>query len=196
MTALANQMQEKMTVRLNELRGKVIGQMTSTGERIKSRPAVKGDDSFQKIQTHQVMQKNDDGATILGAVIGVPGLDPIVEAAVDVAIDAFSDRKATRERPQDLIALSPKQEAQIREKNEDDMKLFQALDEKLNFLNSAISCGNTWAMIDTITNDIQIIEGIGTPKHVMGKKPEQPTEEHISYIASIEANRAVGIHLR
>tara|TARA_B100001750_G_C15515388_1_gene606712 strand:+ start:731 stop:1318 length:588 start_codon:yes stop_codon:yes gene_type:complete len=195
MTALSNQMHEKMTVRLNELRGKVITKMTGTGERIKSRPSLPGDNALKEISTHQVMQRNDDGATILGAAIGIPGLDPIVEAAIDVGTDMFADRKAVHERPQDKMTLTPKQQRQIREKNDEDLKVFQALDENLNFLNTAMSCGNIWAMIDPQTNDIQVIEGMDTPKHVMTANNE-PSEEHINHIAVMSANKAVGIHLR
>ena len=194
MTALSHQMQARMTVRLNELRGKVMTQMKGAGERIKSRPSLPGDKSLEKVSNHLIMKQNDDGATILGAAIGIPGLDGIAETAIDVATELYGDRKAVHERPQDRTALSPKAEACIRDQNEQDLKLFQSLDEKLNFLDSAISCGSVWAMIDTQTDELFIIDDIETPKYIMDKKPEI-SEEGLSFFASLQANRAVGMHL-
>jgi len=52
MSGLSQQMQGKMTLVLNDLRQKTVARMTEAGERIKKRPALKGDDSFTKVQFH------------------------------------------------------------------------------------------------------------------------------------------------
>lgn len=169
MTQLSQQMQGKMTLVLNELRGKTIARMTEAGERIKKRPALKGDDSFKKVQSHQVMQKNDDGAMILSAAIGVPGLSETADAALDVAEQLYGDRKATHERPQDKMEFTPKQEAKIRDENAQDLAQFQDLDNKLNTLNTYISQGYTFGL--DWNGELIPWEQIEDPKHTMKMNP-------------------------
>jgi hypothetical protein len=143
MTQLSQQMQEKMTLVLSELRTKTIARMTETGERIRRRPQLQGDDSLQKIQHHPLMVQNDDGATIMNAAIGIPGLSMEMDAALDVAETLYGDRKATYARPQDEVRYTPRQERDIRDKNRMDLALFMDLDDKLNTLNTYIAQGYT-----------------------------------------------------
>lgn len=202
MTALTNQMQDKMTIRLNELRQKVIGQMTSTGERIKKRPSLPGDEALQKVSNHDVMKQDDDGFQVLSAAIGLPGLGETAGTMVDVGIDLYADRKATRERPQDRIELSPKQERQIREQNAADLHIFMELDEKLTFLNSAIASGDVVGLavsngdtLYTFTEQEAIAQGLSIPKANMQGSPDKykPSDEFIAYHANMQANRLSGI---
>jgi len=169
MSALSNQMQGKMTLILNDLRGKTVARMTEAGERIKKRPALKGDDSFKKVQSHQVMQKNDDGAMMLSAAIGIPGLSEGVDAALDIGEQLYGDRKATHARPQDEATYSPKQESMIRDQNAQDLALFEGLDDKLNTLNTYISQGYTLGL--DWNGELIPWEQIEGPKHTMKMNP-------------------------
>jgi hypothetical protein len=143
MTTLSNQMQAKMTMRLHELRQKTLARMGETGERIKNRPQLKGDNSFSKIKHHPVMQRDDDGAMIMSFAMGIPGLNGMIETVADVALEMYGDRKATHDRPQDRKLYTPKQEASIRDGNRQDLALFMDLDDKLNTLNTYIAQGYT-----------------------------------------------------
>ena len=169
MSGLSQQMQGKMTLVLNDLRQKTVARMTEAGERIKKRPALKGDDSFTKVQFHQVMQKNDDGAMILSAAIGIPGLSETADAAMDVAEQLYGDRKATHERPQDKMEFTPKQEAKIRDANAQDLALFEGLGDKLNTLNTYIAQGYTLGL--DWNGELIPWEQIEDPKHTMKIDP-------------------------
>jgi len=169
MSGLSQQMQGKMTLVLNDLRQKTVARMTEAGERIKKRPALKGDDSFTKVQSHQVMQKNDDGAMILSAAIGIPGLSETADAAMDVAEQLYGDRKATHERPQDKMEFTPKQEAKIRDANAQDLALFEGLGDKLNTLNTYIAQGYTLGL--DWNGELIPWEQIEDPKHTMKIDP-------------------------
>lgn len=183
MSTLSQQMHQRMTLRLSELRQQVLGQMVVTGERIKKRPAV--DDSYSQIKSHAVMQKNDDGATVLGFVVGVPGLNETMNATVDVATEIYGDRKAVHERPQDQKPLSAKQERQIRDLNRMDLKLFKDLDEKLELLSTAMSCGHHWGYIDK-TGELQMLE---TPVQPVFEPTIKPINEN-GFFASLTPQRS------
>ncbi len=189
MTALSQQMQGKMTLVLNDLRHKTLARMTERGERIKNRPAV--DDSFKQIQSHQVMQKNDDGATILGAAIGIPGLEGVAESVADVAIELYGDRKATFARPQDDEELSPKQKLKIREENRMDLEVFQNLDDKLNTLNTYIAQGYKLGL--DWNGELIPWEEIDTPKQTMKITPEEELglrADNLNHAPAMNLNRA------
>jgi len=143
MSNLSQQMQEKMTLRLHELRQKTMARMGEAGERIRKRPQLKDDKSLKTIQHHPLMVQNDDGAMIMSAAIGIPGLDATTDAAIDVAEQLYSDRKAAHARPQDDEDYSPTQARDIRIANQQDLALFQDLDDKLNTLNTYIAQGYT-----------------------------------------------------
>lgn len=197
--ALNTEMQAKMTMRLTELRNRIMSKMTSAGERIMARPQLKGDDSLSKIQSHQVMQKNEDGAMIVGFSMGVPGLSGAAETMADVAIELYGDRRATHMRPQDDMEYSMKSEAQIREDNERDLALFMNLNYKLDIVTGALASGSLWALLDQNTGELNILDQdctISAPKPEHAKTQKYGIAfgmDHIPAAHRMAANNAPGM---
>ena len=197
--ALNSQMQAKMTMRLTELRGRIMSQMTAAGERIQQRPQLEGDNTWSKIQSHQVMQKNEDGAMVIGFAMGVPGLSGAMETVTDVALELYGDRRATYMRPQDDKEYSVKAEAQIREDNDRDYTLFMNLNTKLDIVNGALASGNIWALLDKDTGDLNILDQdctISAPKPEYAKTKDYGFSygmDHIPAAHRMAANNAPGM---
>ncbi len=190
MTALSNQMQEKMTLCLNQLRQEVITKMQGAGERIKQRPAVKGDDSLRQVSGHPVMQDDGMGDLLTTALSPVPGLSDIVEAGIDIATTTYDEMNAGK-RPQDEVELSPRQEAQIRVANEIDVRQFHSLQVKLFELEGALASGCVYGMLCEESGDMKFIDvDCKVDMHKPEDRTHQPT---LAFIAQM--TRPLGMHV-
>lgn len=183
MSNLSNQMQQRMNnqltgMRVDQMIGNIKSKMVATGERIEKRPVLEGDNSLEQTRNNDVMVQSRDssGATIIGAAAGVPGLSNVADAAMTVGEEMASNRNSTFERPQDSIEFTPKQEADIKDSNKQDLQLFNSLDAQLLQLQSFQSCGVTHIRIDTQQNTIFPWEETGTPSHKRKLTPEEEAE--------------------
>lgn len=135
------QLQAQMTVTLNEIRGKIAGEMINIYEEMESRPRLKGDKSLPSLAGDKRLHRDDSGSIILSAAMGVPGMSQIMNTVMDVGLELYGSRKSTFARPQDKKPLSIKQIATIREKNRQSVAILASLGEKLDLLDTYIASG-------------------------------------------------------
>lgn len=169
MSTLSQQMQGAMnqslkTARIDTMIKNAKGAMIDAANRIEKRPSLKGCDALEKTSGHSLIKanKDDSGFQMMGMALGGGSA---LEVAADIAVDTYSNRRATQIRPQDERELSPKEEARIRQDNMNDLKKFFSVAEQLETLellkdtcdNDQISPNSNgyWnAIINTDKNDI------------------------------------------
>ena len=183
MSAISNNMQAEMNrrftvTRLDVLTKKTEAIMLAAAERIEKRPSLPGCDALKKTQSHELVlrDKDDAGATFLNGAVSMPGLSAMMDTAVDIVEETYGKRKATFERPQDKISLSPKQECQIRTENQNDLELFYNMEQRLLELQAFQSCRIDTVRIDMETDTMIPWETVSTPKYDMKLTPEEHEE--------------------
>lgn len=189
MTALSQQMQGAMnqklkTARIDTMISNAKGAMIDAANRIEKRPSLDGCNALEKTSNHSLIKANKDDSTFQFMQMAATG-GSALEMAADVAMDTYANRKATQIRPQDSIELSPKHEAQIRQDNANDMKLFFSIADQLSNLeflkeNSGIdNKSDLHAVIDTNSDEIIGVKDMKFEQHGMTPKfnPNMTPEE-------------------
>lgn len=179
---MANQMQSRMDdlmtgIRLESALKLVQVQMLAAAERIEKRPALKGCDALKRTQSHTLVQNSKDAgpSIMVSAAIGTPGLTDTADAAMDAAEQLYSDGKTGRARVQDRRELTPKQEAQYRDDNKNDLALFLNLENKMLALQAFASCGVTH--VDILNSRDEIRPSGLVPKDPV-LKPKLSEKDH------------------
>jgi len=131
------QMQEQMTIALNELRAQVATEMIEILDRISKRPRAPGDKTLPNLagESHR-LNRDDSGSIVLGSAFGIPGLGKMMNIALDVGAELYGSRKSTLARPQDKKPMGAKQKSHILQRNKQDLMLFSSLGQKLDLLDT------------------------------------------------------------
>lgn len=148
------QLQAQMTVCLDTLRGQIASKMIHTLDEMGKRPRIQGADDLPSVSSDSRLNRNEDGMSIIGATMGIPGLSDTMEAAVDAGVELWDSRKASR--PQDEQVLSFREIRSIQEQNDKDMAVYAQLGEQLDLLDVYLASGHTHGM--NIKGDLQPLE--------------------------------------
>ena len=152
MSEITSAMQAEMNQRLSAIRisdaiGKLEGQMAAAVDRIEQRPSFSGCDALKKTESFRNNLKNQrdsafETVSMVAGGIAMGGMT-IMGSAADMAVDTIANRRSTKAPVHLTKKFSPKQESEIREKNQQDLRLFAALQERLGGLHAFQSCGVT-----------------------------------------------------
>jgi hypothetical protein len=87
------------------------------------------------------LNRDEDGMTVAGAVMGVPGVSGVAETVMDVGMELYGSRKATYERPQDDSPLSFREIRAIQDLNNRDIHEFSKLSTELDMIDVYLASG-------------------------------------------------------
>jgi len=161
------QLQAQMTVCLDTLRGQIASKMIHTLDEMGKRPKIQGSDDLPSVSSDSRLNRNEDGMTMIGATMGVPGLSGTMETVADVGVELWDSRKM--KRPQDDNILSFREIRSIQEQNERDMAVYAQLGEELDLLDVYLASGHTHGM--HIKGDLQPLEN--REPSAYDKKPDE-----------------------